>query len=83
MVVVVVVGFVVVVLVVGVVVVVVVGVVVVVVMVTVVFVVVAVGVVVVVDLRIFLLPLSEAKNAPASIVISGMNILSCGRRHML
>ena len=61
----------------------VVGVVVVVVMVTVVFVVVVVGVVVVAYLRIFLLPLSQAKDAPASVVISGMNILSCGRRHML
>ena len=79
MVVVVVVGVVVVVLVV---VVVVVGGLVVVVMVTVVFVVVVVGVVVVADLRIFLLRLSEAKDAPASVVISGMNILSCGRRHM-
>ena len=70
-------------MVVGVVVVVVVGVVVVVVMVTVVFMVVVVGVVVVVDLRIFLLPLSEVKDAPASVVILRMNILSCGRRHML
>ena len=81
MVVIVVVGVVVVVLVVVVVVVVVVGVVVVVMMVTVVFVVVVMGVVVVVDLRICLLPLSEAKDAPDSVVILGMNILSCGRRH--
>ena len=81
MVVVVVVGVVVVVWVVVVVVLVVVGIVVVVAMVTVVFVVVVVGVVVVVDLRNFLLPLSEAKDAPASVVILGMNILSCGRRH--
>ncbi len=59
----------------------VVGVVVVVVMVRVV--VMVVGVVVVVDLRIFLLPLSEAKDAPASVAISGMNKPSCGGRHML
>ena len=57
-------------------------VVVVLVLVVVVFVVVVVGVVVVDDLRIFLLPLSETKAVPASVVILGMNILGCGRRHM-